>query len=383
MGLNFGSIENTNMTFQTLYHRGRTGAIYQWAVWSEDEKIFTEYGQVGGVMQISEKIAEAKNVGRSNETSPSEQAELEAKSLHTFKLERKYYTDIQQCRESTKISPMLAIGKKTWEDTEKCIIYPCHIQPKLDGNRCIAFRDETGKVVLMSRGDKEWNLPHIQIQLNSILTEHDILDGELYVHGESCQTITSYVKKYKAGQTERVKFYIYDYPESEAGTNLIWRERETKLRYLKLKLEEMPELDKLEIVPSVIAYNHNDILRIHDQYVEDGYEGAIARNLTGLYEYGYRSRNLIKLKAFDDTEFLIVGFTNGRGKNKTTVTWECVTEEGKYFTVVPTGNKRDRAEMLKNGDMHIGKLLKVKHFGWTDENKPRFPVGIAFRENNE
>lgn len=368
-------------SFPTLFHRGRLGPVYQWKVWADGPNIYTEYGQVGGAMQISKKLAEAKNVGRSNETSPEEQAELEAQSLHTFKLERKYFLSQSECVETELLSPMLA-PSKDFPETKKYLRYPCDIQPKLDGVRCLSYW-ENGKIILQSRGGKFYDLPHIVKALEPILPEDAIFDGELYVHGESCQTITSYVKKHNPGLTETIKYHVYDVPTMD-GIDHPWSVRRENVLGLDEMIEAAgfdPENYPVEGVMTIRIENEESIFRLQSKFLEMGYEGGIARNLHGMYEWGYRSKNLLKVKNFEDHEFVIVGFLNGRGKNETTVTWECKTESGNTFTVVPKGDKKFREEMLQNGQKYIGQKLKVKHQGWTDDLLPRFPVGICIRED--
>lgn len=367
-------------TLPTLYHKGRTGAVYQWKTWTEGPHILTEYGQVDGQMQVSKKLAETKNSGKSNETSPEQQAILESQSLHTYKLDRKYFLSIEECVDTELLSPMLAPGKHFYE-TKKHIKYPCDVQPKLDGNRCLAYW-ENGKVILQTRGGKFWNLPHIEKALEKHLPENAIYDGELYIHGESCQTITSYLKKYKPGLTETIVFYVYDVPTID-GTSKPWSVRRRYLFDLSESLDNDLTCSEIDFVPTFSVTNEEEIYFYHNKFVEDGYEGAMVRNLHGEYEWGYRSKNLLKVKAFDDDEFEIVGFERGRGKNTNTVKWICQTKDRIIFKVEPNANRKDREEMLVNGEQHIGKLLKVKYFGYTDENKPRFARGLSFRENND
>ena len=67
--------------FPKLYKKTSTGAIQEWEVYVDDTGcspvIVTKYGQLGGKIQTStELITEGKNIGRSNETSPMQQAVL-------------------------------------------------------------------------------------------------------------------------------------------------------------------------------------------------------------------------------------------------------------------------------------------------------------------
>ena len=95
------------MKLPILYHKGKSGAIYSWKIWTEGETIWSEHGQIDGEKQIAERLATAKNVGKANETTDEQQAELEAKSMHTFKLERKYSLSKEEADEPMLL-PMLA-----------------------------------------------------------------------------------------------------------------------------------------------------------------------------------------------------------------------------------------------------------------------------------
>ena len=146
------------MRFDTLYHKGKGGKLYEWTIWTEGDTILTEHGIVDGKMQTSEKKAEAKNVGKSNQTTPEEQAQNEAVSIHKKKLDLKYATSPEEA-EQTVFLPMLA---QCFEKRKKKLKYPVDAQPKLDGVRCLAsWEDE--EVVLTSRGGKRYNLSLIHI----------------------------------------------------------------------------------------------------------------------------------------------------------------------------------------------------------------------------
>jgi DNA ligase-1 len=365
-----------NYQSPVLYHRGRKGVIYQWRVWAEDATIFTEYGQVDGQLQTTPgKTAEAKNVGRSNETTPEQQAVLEAQAMYTFKIERKYCATVEECQQR-KLLPMLAPGKE-FSETKKWVTYPCDVQPKLDGCRCLAYWDGDS-IVLGSRSGKPWNLPHIVEQLRKVLPEDASIDGELFVPEISFQQITKLIKSKFAMERESVQYHVYDLPISgEEG--LTWLDRKMALR----ALFSVNALSSIVPVRTITAESEDDIIRLQSEFVRDGYEGAMVRLLDGIYEWGYRSKSLLKVKTFDDHEYRIVGFDNGRGKNETTVTWTCELPDGRRFNVAPIGKREHREQMLASAESYVGMLLKVKHFGYTDAGFPRFPGGIGVRPEED
>lgn len=364
-------------TLPTLYHKGKTGAIHSWKIWTEGADIVTEHGQVDGKKQIARKTAEPKNVGKKNATTGAEQAISEAESMHKYKLDRKYSLTPAAAKEPVLL-PMLA---KVFEDRKKDIVYPGYLQPKLDGVRCIARLDAKGNVELISRNGKPYNCPHIikDLEKLGVLKDGTVLDGELYVHGTGFQTITSWVKKLRP-ETAKIEYHIYDMPESNGIDVFTWAERYIELGYL-VDLIEKKKITSLKIVETIQVKNEIEVYKHQSAFMEQGYEGAIFRNSAGQYQYGYRSNDLLKVKTFNDAEFEIVGFTEGIGKDKGTVIWICKTRKGDVFNVRPAGTYEDRQHHFTKGNDYVGQQLTVKYFGLSDDGIPRFPVGLGFKED--
>lgn len=356
------------MNKQTLYHKGKQGELRVWSVWTEGSKIKTEYGVLDGEMQISTKEASPKNVGRSNETTAEQQAELEAQSLYQFKLDRKYSLTIAEAQESLLL-PMLA------KDNLSKIKYPCYVQPKLDGVRCLAFW-EGDRVKLISRAGKEWTVPkHINEQVAKILPKDSMFDGELYVHGKSCQTITSYVKKWREVETPTIEYHIYDAPVVNGYEEASYSDR---LRVLKTFTDVGLNL---KIVHTKLVQTEEELKAYESEVVSQGYEGAIARNTNGLYIFGYRSNDLIKVKTFQDAEFEVLDCRQGIGKFEGCAIFLCRNDLNDLtFECTMATSMEERAQMFREQKKYIGQKLTVKFFDRTDDQKPRFPVGKMFRD---
>jgi len=359
-----------DMKLPVLYHKAKGGDLRQWRVWAKGDTIMTEYGQVGGKLQQSLKKAISKNVGRSNATTPDAQAEAEAQSLWTFKVERKYSETKEGAQEELRL-PMLA---HKYEDKKKNVSFPAFVQPKLDGVRCLA-EWEGNKVVLTSRAGKPYKMPPVQEQLEKWLPRHMVLDGELYYHGLSCQTVTSLVKKWKPG-SEQIIYNVYDVPVCDEGDETLTFEERT------LKLNSIAEFKNVKRVPTFKVASHTELMTLYGQFVQEGYEGAILRLGHGQYLWGHRSSELLKVKEFQDAEFLVVDARDGRGKMTACVVWTCQSNGGLFeCTMKVTMDERRRfyAERKK----YIGKKLTVRYFDLTDDGIPRFPVGIVFRDSKD
>ena len=311
------------------------------------------------------------NVGQANATTQEEQAILEAKALYKHKLDRKYSETPEEAAEPLDL-PMLA-GKFD-EKRQKKIVYPVFVQPKLDGMRLGVSR-EGRELVFTTRGGKTVDLPHIANALGWLPAESK-LDGELYIHGMSCQAIMSLVKNGAKAERVKIEYHIYDVPEWEGETG------DFSMRSYMLSDSVGPHChdeSPIKLVRTQLARNAADVWKFHGECVAEGYEGCMVRTLTGMYEWGARSNELLKVKKFDDGEFKIVGFTEGRGKMAGCVIWNCETDEGKPFDCTHKCTMDARKAFYQNGKAYIGKLGTCAHFGWTDDGIPRFPIMLKIR----
>ncbi len=354
--------------FPTLYHRSKGGATVQWDIWTDGPRIFTRYGQVGGQLQTTPgKLAEAKNTGKANATTAIEQAEQEAIAMHKHKLDRKYSLTPAEAQES-KYLPMLA---HDFKKEKKLIQYPVMVQPKLDGYRCLAFKED-GVVTLYSRSGDVFDLPHISKELEA-LPDGAVLDGELYCHGVPFQKVASWIKKHHV-ETARIGYHVYDVPEMGGRADLPMKDR-----LLLLNTLGEYKWKSIDVVETIWAKDAGECFAAQLQFIQQGYEGAIVRLSSGLYRYDYRSHDLLKLKNFEDMECVVVGGNHGTGKMSNQCIFTCRTKEGREFDVVPVGTAHEREQYLVNLKQYIGKEMKVKYFGKSENGTPRFPVGLGFR----
>jgi DNA ligase 1 len=358
------------MKLPTLYHKDKHGRIRQWRVWSDGPTIYTEYGMVGGEMQISSKEAAPTNVGRSNERNAVAQADFEAQSLWTFKKDRKY-SETPEAAEAPLVLPMLAQKYKRGG-----LPFPVYTQPKLDGLRCLTFEEE-GKIVLLSRAGKRYTVPHVAEALAKVLPQNSMFDGELYVHGTSLQSINSWVKKQQVN-TLKISYCIYDMPVVNGDDLLPFSARLAALE--KIALTD----PATNLVPTDTADNHDEIVLAERKMVEAGYEGLIVRAASGIYRFGYRSSELLKCKTFDDAEFKVIGCGEGVGKFKGCAIFVCQNDlNDRTFSVTPKCTMEDRAAFWDNRHEYVGRSYTVRFFGRTNLDIPFLPVGIAFRDEKD
>jgi ATP-dependent DNA ligase len=396
--------------FPSLWDIALTGKCKVWRIDVFDAEghglIRTEYGYEDGKKTVNEKVVDkGKNVGKKNETTPVQQALVEARAVWSKKKDAGYRESAgaaggagagagagaaEAASAASAASASVAASRAKAISTDvplpmlahdyhkrgKDIKFPCYVQPKLDGTRCVAVCGSDGG--LYSRNRKKYhNLNHIKAVVAS-LPAGLILDGELYSDELSFQEIVGLVKseKLKADQVvkePKIQLWVYDIVDASAG----FGDRYKRLQTLFAGLgSESP----LRLVETVECKASGEVKGHHDRYVEGGFEGVMLRNVAGKYDIGHRCKELQKYKEFEDAEYEVVGFAEGDGVEKGCVIWRCKTEDGKEFACRPRGTHEERRALLTEGGSYVGKKLTVRFQELTTDGVPRFPVGIAFRD---
>jgi DNA ligase-1 len=365
------------MTFPTLYKRTSTGKIQCWNISTNGPEIITIFGLTDGKRQTaSDTIKIGKNIGRSNETTSQQQAELEAQAKWEKQVKKGY---VEKLSDATKgknklggISPMLA--HKYSEQGHK-IKFPCIAQPKLDGTRCVALIDK-GSCTVWSRTRKPIvTVPHIIKALEEHYTSQTlILDGELYNHDyhDNFEDLIDLIRGDEPQEGyEVIQYHIYDIINSSPNSE--------RLASLLAYKAEFKKDSTLRIVEARIINSEAELHAYHDECKELGYEGCMVRNLDGKYE-NKRSYNLQKVKVMQDAEFIITGFEEGRGKLQGHIgKFLCHTQDGKEFGAKLRGKLSRLKEYFDDHSLWEGKELTVTFQNYTKDGIPRFPVGKSLR----
>ena len=376
------------MNLSTLYGKSTNGKIKEWNIsvlQMADGTCYieTEHGYEDGKKQLDQRyVGEGKNIGRANETTPYEQALSEAQSAHLRKKDSGYVEDKDKIPSTSDglFLPMLA---HRYDKHSAKITFPCWVQPKLDGVRMLA-RKENGVVTMWSRKGKVIDIPDkINAQLCLMLEDGQCTDGELYVHGWTFQRIISAVKK-KRDDTDLLEYHIYDSPHPTLAFEDRVPKRTGLTTMFPIYCREWNgkdfHLKNIKFVETVDIENQEEFNIYESKFVQDGYEGMMVRNQNSAYKYKHRSYDLQKVKRFVDDEFEIIGGKDGSGREAGLVVYKCITSDGFEFDVRPRGTHEERAHVFKNLNDYIGKYLTVRYQELTDDGIPRFPVGIAVRD---
>jgi hypothetical protein len=357
----------------TLFKKATTGKITQWTIEIEGNCYRTYAGYVNGVITKSEDTkCFGKNSGKANATSNEDQAFKEAEAIWTKKKDTGHFESINDVDKELYFKPMLA---EKYEDRKDNISFPCAVQPKLDGIRCIIYKNND-QIIFQSRQNKLFEpFLHLLPDLEIIFKNNDlILDGELYCHGIGFEQVSSMVRRAKTRHPdiEKINYVIYDCISNESY----------KLRMNKLNVF----MKHVFFIETIEVTTMKQIEDAHTHYTNNGYEGIMIRT-NGLYKHG-RSKDLLKYKKFKDSEYLVIGHTEGTGAHEGTVIFVCQVKnqsgienenKNKTFNVVMNGPLEKRREMLQHVNDYYGKFLTVKYQELSTDGIPRFPIGLGFR----
>lgn len=357
------------MKLGKIYKRAVTGKIQVWEIEVEGNAYRTISGQLDGVQTTTEwTYCEGRNTGKSNATTPEEQALKTAKAIREIKLAHGCFESILDVDKKQYFQPMLA---QNWTHRKDKIKYPVASQPKLDGARNVTEVDG-----MFSRNGKPWiSAPHIYEGIKPLFEKDPdlIFDGELYNHdlNEDFNKIISLIKKQKPTQEElqesreKVQYWMYDLP-SHPGTFL---ERYEKLKEIVSKLGPM-----FKLVECTLLYSEEEVNAQLEKYLAEGYEGQILR-LDAPYE-NKRSKNLLKHKLFIDEEFEILDIIEGEGNLVGKAGRMAFKMNGKPFTAGLKFSWEESKDFWENREKYIGKKATVKYFNVTPDGVPRFPKVI-------
>jgi len=377
--------------FPELYKVAKLGKTTFWRIRVEGNEYFRESGFVGGkVKQYAPVQAVAKNVGRSNETTPENQALFEAYSEWKHKKKQLYTEEtVEQGGGKTdgggvlsdRLRPMLA---EKFTERKKYVIYPAAVSPKLDGVRAMIYQDEK-EIIFISRLGKQYLfMDNLRAEARKFIEEFDqrvVLDGELYSHNIPFNAISGAVRsKNKPSKfDDKLEFHIFDLylPDSP---DLSYEGRMDLLR----EVCNREDFKYLHFVFYDNVFKEEQISIKHAEYVKMGYEGLMVRNLMSPYRLGRRTNDLLKYKEFEDDEFKVIDVVEGMGTERGAAVFVCVTKDGQKFSVRPRGSIEKRKMQFKNKSKYIGKMLTVRYQPLSKEDVlPRFPVGIKFDPKTE
>ena len=268
---------------------------------------------------------------------------------------------------------------------------------KIDGLRCIIYLGDDGKLHTSSRGATNYDSAMFEILTHPALiklfknNKGLMLDGECYHHGYTLQQINSIARTQKvAKDLEVLQFYWYDIVD----LNNPFKSRLAKMKSIAEELKEYGseigwEPDRvfkenelrIQFVPQVEVNGWDNMMKLHNKYVSEGWEGLVIRDPERPYKPNGRTNDMIKIKVYKDDCFKVVGKEAGlRGSEDMVFIMEM--PDGRTFKAKPFGDREQKEEYWINFDKkYKGHIGECKFFYYSDDGIPLQPAFKAFRDD--
>lgn len=378
--------------FLPLYKKDTHESIREWKIGYNytENKCYIEYGVLLGAVVKSDFDVDVKG----NKTN-IQQALIRMRRRYIDKIREGYSTNID---EKPFQKPMLADKYK--EKTK--LYYPVAMMPKLDGIRCIV-RKENNEIKMVSRSNTSFDhllkyFKHsLKVFMHFLPLDVDI-DGELYNHDISFNSITSFVRKTKNtvdSEIAQIDYYIFD---CIAGRDDVFEDRWVILKkaykkYLKYVNNYTGNkiINKIKLVNCELAYDKEEMMEFYSRCLSEKYEGAMIHQLyssnqtsngfgKAIYRCGVRCSNIMKLKPEIEEEAEVIGVTEAKGRESGTALIVVRDIRGNEIITRPATTFEIREEWLKDPSLIIGKQVTLKYFELTPDGVPRGPVSKDFRD---
>jgi ATP-dependent DNA ligase len=247
----------------------------------------------------------------------------------------------------TKISPPDCMLAQDWQP--HLPEYPCIIQPKLNGVRCLLGPD--GRAYKRS-GLK---MPVLNYQFGA----YDIwLDGEIYIEGMSLQRIAGLCNRKEPDDlTYMLRFHVFDVVTYDSC--------QERMEYLT----ELPTIPTVYKLSTYWVPDGFEAARLYNS-LDPKAEGLIYRDLSAPYIHG-RTKHLLKRKQLTTAEYKCVGVQEGLNRFSGTLgAFVCITPDDVQFNVSAAElTDIERKAMWANPP--FGEMLSIRYPHLSDDGIPQ------------
>jgi bifunctional non-homologous end joining protein LigD len=302
-----------------------------------------------------------------------------------------------------KFSPMLA------DTADQPFNRPGWIwEPKLDGYRVLAFIDARG-VKLRSRREMDLSdtFPRLVAELRNQAVDGMILDGELIAFDASGRPSFNALQNRVQLKTEReiaaadrsvpVILYCFDLLYF-GGIDLRGSAYGDRRRYLAQCLLPSPLLQ--------LVHAADDGIAMQQAALASGFEGVIGKRTDSRYEAGRRSASWVKIKPTQSAEFVIGGYTKGKGSRAPLGAllvgyWDknrlrFASHVGSGFDEQTLAQLKERLDPLKRSTCPFDEkpelpnpttwvepklVAEVRFHSWTEDDHLRHPIFLRLRDD--
>jgi DNA ligase-1 len=257
------------------------------------------------------------------------------------------------------------------------------VEPKLDGIRCFAIV-ENGETLLYARSGKLISNFDSTVGKELAQLGDGCYDGEIM--GEDFIAIMRQAYRKEAVDVSDTYLALFDFlPLDE------WKTREAVMPCRQRYVELRKRLDcgplgghrYLKVVPRYdSSATYAEIKNLHDEFVLEGMEGAMIKDLDAPYKFG-RGPEVMKLKAFHDADLQVLGLQEGTGKHSGKLGSVLVSYNGVDVQVGSGFSDELREAIWDKPDDFVGRTIEVRYQEVTPDGSLRFPTFVCFRNDRD
>lgn len=271
----------------------------------------------------------------------------------------------------------------------KKVIYPCIVQPKMDGVRTIAIVDpKENSVIYYSRNGKIFeNFKCFDKELLKLSRgEPKMFDGEVIgPKGDDFRGIMQQVRRKYDVEPKGLNYYLFDWMPVHhfvrQYATLVQQERSDFLEESEGVFLDYTDERRIQIVNSRICNTEEEVMAFYDVCVQqDGFEGVIIKDIKGEYDFK-RSNVWIKMKPSDTKDFKIIDIQEGTGKYKGLLGAIIVENDGVKVNVGSGFKDCERIKVEEAYKELVGKTVEVEFDTTTPDGSLRFPRFKQIRED--
>ncbi len=304
----------------------------------------------------------------------------------------------------TKLAPMMAeLGDAPFSRADWMW------EPKLDGYRVIVFIDDGHATFRSRRGgmDLTTAFPKLVAELAQQSVRTMVLDGEIVAFDANGKPSFGVLQDRAQLKTEKeisaadktisVVLYCFDLLHF-AGVNVRAAPYIDRRRYLAQCLLPTPHVQ--------LVHSAEDGVALYEAALANGFEGAIAKRKESKYEAGKRSASWLKVKSTHSAEFVIGGYTKGKGSRESLGAllvgyWDqgelrYAGHVGSGFDDKTLAQAKARFESLRIDESPFAEepplhsptvwlrpevVAEIKFQNWTQDNHLRAPVFLRLRDD--
>ena len=266
-----------------------------------------------------------------------------------------------------------------------------YITLKLDGVRCTALIDDEIKF-LTRQGKEIKGLQQITKALEVLNLKGYMVDGELIrinhdgLSSKDNFKETSGLVNSKSDNKEGLEFVIFDIVSLED-----YKKQENNETY-EVRLQRLNELiipnNFIRKVPCYgVTESPEEVYEKLNEVTAQDEEGLMLNLVSGVYKFGKRSAELLKVKAMDTCDIECIAIEEGEGKYAGTLGKIVCNYKGYELRVGSGFTDEQRSYYWRNPWMIVGSIVEIQYFEETTNDKGevslRFPVFKQVRNDKD